>query len=52
MIVPKIQKMTRKRKMKSRLKRKRKRKRKRRMRITLWISTNVRLGRKDNLTSS
>ena len=48
MIVPKIQKMTRKRKMK----RKRKRKRKRRMRITLWISTNVMLGRKDNLTSS
>ena len=48
MIVPKIQKMTRKRKMKG----KRKRKRKRRMRITLWISTNVMLGRKDNLTSS
>ena len=48
MIVPKIQKMTRKRKMKG----KRKRKRKRRMRITLWISTNVRLGRKDSLTSS
>ena len=44
MIVPKIQKMTRKRK--------RKRKRKRRMKITLWISTNVMLGRKDNLTSS
>ena len=52
MIVPKIQKMTRKRKMKSKLKRKRKRKRKRRMRITLWISANVMLGRKDNLTSS
>ena len=42
MIIPKIQKMTRKRK----------RKRKRRMRITLRISTNVMLGRKDNLTSS
>ena len=48
MIIPKIQKMTRKRKMKS----KRKRKRKRRMKITLCISTNVMLGRKDNLTSS
>ena len=52
MIVPKIQEMTRKRKMKSKIERKRKRKRKRRMRITLWISTNVRLGGKDNLTSS
>ena len=48
MIIPKIQKMTRKRKMK----RKRKRKRKRRMRITLWMSTTVMLDRKDNLTSS
>ena len=48
MIVPKIQKMTRKRKMKSKLKRKRKR----RMKITLWISANVMLGRKDNLTPS
>ena len=52
MIVPKIQEMTRKRKMKSKIERKRKRKRKRRMRITLWISTKVRLGRKDSLTSS
>ena len=44
--------MTRKRKMKSKMKRKRKRKRKRRMRITLWKSTNLMFGRKDNLTSS
>ena len=42
MIIPKIQKMTRKMKMK----------RKRRMKITLWISTNIMLDRKDNLTSS
>ena len=52
MIIPKIQKMTRKRKMKRKMKKKRKRKRKRRMKITPWISTNVMLGRKDNLTSS